>query len=113
MFQALGGRYDSFGGTLSVAALAGAAGGMVLGRYIDLGHARRVIWISAAILAAGVAGALAVTRFLSSLLYGIKPTDPLTYIAVSLLLTSVALLASYIPARRATGVDPVVALRYE
>jgi hypothetical protein len=52
MFQALGGCYDSFGGTLSVVALAGAAGGMVLGRYIDLGHARRVIWINAATLAA-------------------------------------------------------------
>ena len=54
MFQALGGRYDRFGGTLSVAALAGAAGGMALGRFIDLGRARRVIWINAAILAAGL-----------------------------------------------------------
>jgi MFS family permease len=54
MFQALGGRYDSFGGALSLAALAGAAGGMVLGRFIDLGHARRAVWINAAILAVGL-----------------------------------------------------------
>jgi putative ABC transport system permease protein len=61
----------------------------------------------------GVAGALVLTRFLASMLYGIRPTDPLTYLGVCLLLMAVAMVASYIPARRATKVDPMEALRYE
>ena len=61
----------------------------------------------------GVAAALAVTRYLQSFLFGVKPSDPLTMIAVAILLIAVALIASYIPARRAMKTDPMVALHYE
>jgi len=64
-------------------------------------------------IAIGVAGALALTRFLRSMLFEIKPTDPATFIGVAALLVVVALAACYIPARRAMRVDPMVALRYE
>jgi macrolide transport system ATP-binding/permease protein len=63
--------------------------------------------------ALGIAGALVLTRYLDSLLYGVRPSDPETFVAVALLLTLVSLAASYIPARRAMHVDPMVALRYE
>ena len=61
----------------------------------------------------GLAGALALTRVMSSLLFGVSATDPATLVTISLILVAVALLASYIPARRAAKVDPLIALRYE
>jgi putative ABC transport system permease protein len=61
----------------------------------------------------GLIGALIVSNLMSGLLYGVRPTDPLTFAGVAILLIGVALLACYIPARRALRIDPLVALRYE
>jgi predicted permease len=77
---------------------------LILGRGMQLALAG---------IAAGTLGALALTRYLASLLFDVQSKDPLTFAAVAVLLVLVALAASYIPARRAMKVDPIVALRYE
>src|SRR5262249_30649308 len=91
-----------------VRAALGASSGNVL--LMVLGQGVRTILIG---LAVGIAGSFALTRTVSSLLFGVTATDPLTFSGVTILLIAVALLACYIPARRATRVDPMVALRYE
>jgi predicted permease len=86
----------------------GACQGDVLGLIAKLGLQLTCIGV-----AIGIALAFGVTRLISTFLFGVKPTDPLTYAAVALSLAAIALLACYIPARRAIKVDPIIALRYE
>jgi putative ABC transport system permease protein len=86
----------------------GAERGAVL--RLVLGQGARAALLG---IAAGIAAALALTRLMASLLFGVSATDPLTFLAVATLLTLVALSASYIPARRAMRVDPMAALRHE
>jgi putative ABC transport system permease protein len=74
---------------------------------------RQALVLTAVGIAAGGAGALLLTRLMEGLLFQVRPADPVTFGAVSGLLAAVAILASYIPGRRATRVDPVIALRAE
>ena len=72
---------------------------------------RRGVVLAAVGLPIGLIGAAFLTRFIQGLLYGVSATDPVTYVGIPLLLVAVAIFASYIPARRASRVDPLVALR--
>jgi predicted permease len=86
----------------------GADRANVLGMVLRQGLSTTALGVGTGLLAAWVLG-----RFLASMLYGVRETDPVTLMAVAILLGGVALLASYVPARRATRVDPMIALRYE
>jgi putative ABC transport system permease protein len=113
---------------LSSVGIYGVLSYMVAQRTRDIGirmalgaSQERIVWdvlgfgvrLTSIGLAIGLAGALAATRLLSSLLYGVRPTDAFTFAGVSILLLLVAVIASYLPARRATRIDPIIALRYD
>jgi putative ABC transport system permease protein len=86
----------------------GASEGQIIGLILKQG-----LWKSAIGVVIGLVGAFLLSRYMTSMLFGVKPTDPVVYAAVSLVLIVVALLASYLPARRAAKIDPLVALRDE
>jgi putative ABC transport system permease protein len=97
-------RTQEIGVRLALGASRGRIAIMVVGQAVLLG---------AAGVALGVGGSLGLTRMLKSMLYGVSPTDPITFAAASVFLLAVSALAAYVPARRAAAVDPIVALRHE
>jgi predicted permease len=93
---------------LGVRIALGAQRGSIIGLVVRQGMGLALVGI-----AAGIAGAIALTRLMASLLFGVSPTDGLTFTAVPIMLAGIALIATYLPARRALRVDPIVALREE
>jgi putative ABC transport system permease protein len=109
-------------GTYGVMAYLVSQGTREIGIRIALGATQRgivrlVVWKGMALALCGVGiglvGAFALSRLMQSLLFGVRPYDPLTFVVISLGLTLITLLASYIPAHRATRIDPLISLRYE
>jgi predicted permease len=97
-------RTQEIGIRMAIGAGRGEVAGMVM---------RESLWLAAAGLTLGLAGAVALTRVMRSLLYEVTPTDPMTLAGVSLLVAAVVMIGSFLPARRAASVNPVIALRYE
>jgi hypothetical protein len=130
-FGMFGWLFSAFGAVALILAVTGVYGLLAyavsqrtqeIGVRVALGAARRDVILlivgqglrlAALGIAAGLVGSFGVTRVIGSLLYNITPTDPVTFIGASLFLTALAALASYIPTRRATAVDPLIALRSE
>jgi ABC-type antimicrobial peptide transport system permease subunit len=93
---------------LGIRAALGAPRRELIGMFV-----RHSLWLSGIGVVIGVVAAAGLTQLMSTLLYGITPLDPLTYVAVPLVLVTATMLASYLPARRAASVDPMEALRVE
>lgn len=93
---------------IGIRAAIGATRGQIIGLFL-----RQGLWKAGFGIAAGLAGAAALSRFVTGLLFEVQPVDPLVYAAVALVLATVAAVASWLPARRAAKVDPVIALRAE
>jgi ABC-type antimicrobial peptide transport system permease subunit len=130
-FELFGWMFSSFGAVALLLAVTGVYGVLSysvlqrtqeIGVRVALGASRREVVglivgqglrLAVVGIVVGVLGSIAVTRVIASLLYNVSPTDPLSFVGVSVFLTLLAAAASYVPARRATAVDPLVALRTE